>query len=235
MSQLLLFLCWINNYHLVTIDENSPNNINSILFWNVAKKHDLPTDVIVDRVKAFSTDMITLVEASYAKDEEIIDLNENLYGYHFKKLEGDMLFGTKGTIDSVFYEYEEHRYKFNHVETTIDKRKTSILIVDVYASPLVNKEASLKKILHYAQEKNIDIIVGDFNTPHESFHFKSYATNYTSFHDYGNGFTATWPHHFPLLELDQIWVKPHLSPYRLNKFLYSQSDHKLLIAQYSKK
>nr|MCH9792656.1 hypothetical protein [Planctomycetota bacterium] len=49
--------------------------------------------------------------------------------------------------------------------------------------------------------------LGDFNTPSDSDHFRplrKWIKN--SFEVAGDGYTATWPLPFPVLDLDSIWV-----------------------------
>jgi len=233
LLQFALCYHWFNNYYFTQIPKTPPQT-NSILFWNVAKKKQLPIPTIIDYTKNSKCNIIALIEASHVKKYDLDNLNINLPNYHIEKLKGDMLFGVKGTIDSIIYKYVDKCYKFNHIKTTIDNTLTTILIVDIYASPFINKKQPLTEVLNYANSHNIDIIVGDFNTPYESVHFTNYTKSYSSFHSYGNGFSATWPHYIPLLELDQVWITKSLSPYNLNSYKHEASDHKLLTAKYYK-
>ena len=143
-----------------------------------------------------------------------------------------MFIGVKGTIKSTLHKYKKYRYDLNYIVATVNNIETRILITDVNASPSFNKKEPLLEILDYAKEKSVDFIVGDFNTPYESIHFSEYKESYSSFHGYGDGFSATWPHNIPLLELDQVWITKSLKPYCLKTTKYNVSDHKLLIAEY---
>jgi hypothetical protein len=77
------------------------------------------------------------------------------------------------------------------------------------------------------------MVVGDFNIPFESIHFKDFKNNFISFHSFNNGFTATWPLGIPLLELDHFWVSKKHQPVRLYKKYYKASDHALLISEFT--
>ncbi|WP_452597628.1 hypothetical protein [Pontimicrobium sp. MEBiC01747] len=229
--QFVLSFYWFNNYYF-TQTKKPLSQTNSVLFWNVAKRKQFPIHPIITHTKNNSCSIITLVEALHVNEQDLESLNTNLPNYSIKKLRGDMLLGVKGTIDSISYKYVDKQYKFNHIKTSINNVPTSVLIVDIYASPFINKKQPLIEVLDYANTHNIDIIVGDFNTPYESVHFTNYTKWYSSFHNYNNGFSATWPYSLPLLELDQIWVSQPLRPDILNSYKYAVSDHKLLIAEY---
>ncbi len=231
--QLVMCYHWFNNYYFIQIPK-TPIQTESVLFWNVAKKQQLYTRPIINTTKNHNSTIITLVEAINIKAQDLDSLKMRLPNYSFIKLKGDMFLGVKGSVDAVTYKYVDRRYKFNHIITTINNEERSILIVDIYASPFINKEQPIIEVLNYAKANTIDIIVGDFNTPYESIHFNNYVDSYSSFHGYGNGVSATWPHHIPLLELDQVWITKSLIPHSLKTYKYGVSDHKLLIANYSK-
>jgi len=229
----MLIISWLNNYYVFTKNQTESKHQYAILFWNVAKKKELQTDIIINEVKSSSVNIISLVETRFLKPSEINTLKNKLPKYTFLKLKNEMCIGVKGKIDSIHNRYIEDKYMFNYVIANIDNKESKILIADVSASPFFNKKESLKAILDFAIENNVDFIVGDFNTPYESIHFKNYHKAYNSLHDYGHGFTATWPFGVPLLELDQVWLNKKYNPVQLKKEQYSKSDHKLLIAKYN--
>jgi len=230
---LILSFYWLNNYYVFHLSKTLPENNNAILFWNAAKNtNNFPVKILSNKVEKYKVSILTFVETDNITEKDIATLKKEFQDYNFQNLKGNMLIGVKGKIDSVFYKYEKKNYKFNVIESTFNNTTSKILIADVYASPFINKKEALKKILNFSEINNIEIIVGDFNTPYESIHFKNYKTNYRSFHNYSDGLTATWPYGIPLLELDQVWIKKNSLPIKLNKFQYSFSDHKLLIAEY---
>ncbi|WP_034061714.1 endonuclease/exonuclease/phosphatase family protein [Lacinutrix jangbogonensis] len=231
--QSCLVYYWLNHQYSIAITKTTSVESKSILFWNIAKNENgFPEDIILDKTTSEDIAILTFVEADNVSYKDFLNL-KNLYNqYTFKKLKGNMLIGVKGSIESIMYKTEENKFKFNHIISEIDNKKTSILIVDVYANPFYSKEDALKSIITYANINKIDIIVGDFNTPYESIHFKNLHKTFTSFHSYGDSFTATWPFGIPLLELDQIWVDESVYPLNLKKYNFLFSDHQLLIANY---
>jgi len=231
----LLIYNWLDNNYFITITKTPLNNNQTILFWNVAKKQELQIKIITNKIETFDPNIIALVETKNLKDSEVDTLQNKFKNYQFKKVDGEMLIGIKGSINHVYYKYVEDSHKYNYIEITLDNIKRKLLIADISASPFINKEKPLTAILEFSEAQNIDFLIGDFNTPYESVHFKNYHKNFNSFHTYGNGFTATWPYGIPLLELDQIWLNKKHQPVILIKEQYSKSDHKLLVAEYDLK
>lgn len=230
----LLSFHWFSEYYILSITQKLPKDNASVLFWNVGKHNSrFPASIVIEKTKTQQIDILSFVEARKLFIKDQVTLHDALDNYEFKTLKGDMFIGVNGKIESVIYKQEENRFKYNHIIALIKDKRTSILVVDVYANPLYSKEKALNTIIKYAETHAIDIIVGDFNTPYESIHFQKFKKKYKSFHDYSNGHTATWPYGIPLLELDQIWMSSiHIRPITLKKYHTFFSDHKLLIAEY---
>lgn len=228
----ILTFSWFKNYYFI----NKPllkGMTSSILFWNVAKNKQFPLDIITEKVNVYKPTIIGLVEASHMTDSHKNKLIEKFPDYEFQILKGDMFIGIKGKINDIAYNSLDKSHKFNMINATINKKKISILLVDIYASPFINKKQPLNIINEYATKHQVEFIIGDFNTPYESVHFKEYFQNFQNFHQYSDGFTATWPYGIPLLELDQIFINKSMQPSSMTKFNYFVSDHQLLIGKFT--
>jgi len=234
LFQLFLTINWFLNYHSYT--EYPSTNIyktSSILFWNVAKNNKPPIEIIIKHIKEENISSFALVEAEYILPKEIKQFKEELPEYNFRKLKGNMIFGSVNQIKKNNYINEYKSYKFNYIETIKPNNKIEkILIVDIYANPFFNRKKPLSTTFNFIKENDIDIIIGDFNTPFESIHFSKYKSDLNGFHKLSKGFTATWAYGFPLLELDHVWTNKRHTPLNLKKINYSVSDHQLLIADY---
>lgn len=238
----ILFFCmtlgvtgiWFNNAYLFSSTVEIPKDATSVLFWNAANGKQLPIEVLAESIKNIEPDLIALVEAENASAEDILKLSKSFPDYEFQILEGFMFVGVKGSIKKITYKAEEHSYDVNFVEVQLNKGVVSIAITDIFQDPTMDKRKALGTALQFASQMNADIIAGDFNTPYESVHFKNYETDYTSLHDYGQGFTATWFFKVPLLEIDQIFIDKKFAPALLQKFHYSASDHAMLVGYFKK-
>lgn len=213
--------------------EDSSHQKNShILFWNVAQRQPLPLDVLIKYMNDYNPEIVALGEAYHVSDTDLNTLKSVFPDYQFKILYGSMLIGVKGTIDDVEFQANAESYKLNYISATIQKKVVYIMIVDVYANPLLNKEIPLGIIHDFSKKNQVDVLIGDFNTPYESVFFKEYQSNFNSFHPYSIGMTSTWPLPMPVIEIDQIWLAKSYQPLKLQKFCDKLSDHKLLIAEY---
>lgn len=221
---------WLNTSYNFSNNTEIPEDAISVLFWNAADGPQLPMEVLLERISIIKPDIIGLVEAKNASPENITLFSKTFPSYEFRILEGNMLVGINGHIEHVLYVAEKNSYHVNYIEAQLKYRTVSVAITDIFQDPTMDKKKAIGTVFQFISKNNTDIIVGDFNTPQESVHFKDFKADYTSFHDYGSGFTATWPFAIPLLELDQIFAHKTLTPILLQKFHYSDSDHAMLVA-----
>lgn len=203
-----------------------------ILFWNVSQNKSLTKPFLLEHIRQSKPEIIALVEADDVSGEDMKILRDNFPDYQFKALEGNMLVGVKGIIESVEFQSIAGICNFNYVKATIHQKQMAIMISDVIAVPLLNRKKSLGIIYDFTQKHRVDVLLGDFNTPYESVFFEPFKTEFQSFHPYSIGMTSTWPIPFPLIEIDHIWLAQDYNPIQLHKFRSSLSRHKLLLAEY---
>jgi len=220
---------WFYTDYNFKSDGDIPNEATVVLFWNAADAWKFPVEVLMAHIKSAQPDIIGLVETEYASEDDLQLLSKTFPSYEFKILEGFMMVGVKGKITAVNYQSKEASYKINFIEANLNGNTRTFLITDIYQSPTMNKEKALGATLQFALQNNAEIIMGDFNTPQQSVHFKRFTPHYESLRDYGQGFTATWPFGIPLLELDQIFTNNMFTPVLLQKFYQPESDHALLV------
>lgn len=223
---------WFNSAYILPRTIQIPDDATTVIFWNAANRATIHLEVLSKNIKTIQPDIIALVEAENATSDDILKLSKEFPAYEFQILEGDMLIGIKGHIKKTTYKIEEYSYIINFVEAYLNTGPILIALTDTFQEPTMDKRKTLEMVWQLASQNKSDIIVGDFNTPYESVHFRNFETNYTSFHDYGQGFTATWPFGIPLLEIDQIFTRKELTPILLQKFYYSVSDHAMLVGYF---
>ncbi|WP_166643255.1 endonuclease/exonuclease/phosphatase family protein [Gelidibacter sediminis] len=223
---------WFSSSYNFVRHTDIPEDATTVLFWNAADGYELPVNVIVERISIIKPDVIGLVETQYASENDLELLSTTFPSYEFRILGGFMMVGVKGSITKVNYLMENASYHVNFIEAQLPSGAISFAVTDIFQSPTMDKKKAIGTVLKLASQRNTDIIVGDFNAPRESVHFKAFEKNYTSFSNYGQGFTATWPFEIPLLELDQIFARKPMTPILLQKFNYPESDHAMLIGYY---
>lgn len=228
----LVLLCltflWFNNcYFLHNSDERNEEE-KTLIFWNVNKQKDFNLKQLKEITENKSVETIFLVEAIHEKSDYKNKVEKELHDYKIEYLKGNMIVASKNKIETLNSIQINQDLNLNHIRVD----NTTYILVDIYASPIHHKKDALYKVIEYANKNNIDVILGDFNTPFESIHFEKYKSNYTSLRAYQNGFSATWPFGIPLLELDQIWLKNEIIPLELEKLYCRHSDHAILIGKF---
>ncbi|MEO8772798.1 MAG: endonuclease/exonuclease/phosphatase family protein [Gelidibacter sp.] len=223
---------WFNNAYIFPSNVEIPENATSVIFWNAADRATIHLDILSENIRNIKPDIIALAETENASAQDIQQLSKDFPAYEFQILQGNMLIGIKGSIENVTYTIEHRSYDINFVEAQLSSGPILIALTDTFQDPGMNKRKTLETVLQLVSQKNSDLMVGDFNTPYESVHFRKYETDYTSFHNYGQGFSATWPFGIPLLEIDQIFTSKKFTPLLLQKFYYNVSDHAMLVGYF---
>lgn len=229
-----LTIYWLSSSYNFSSHTDIPEDATIVMFWNAADGWKLPVDVLVERITTIKPDVIGLVETQNASEDDLELLTSTFPSYEFRILEGFMMVGVKGAITKIDYKTEYASYHVNFIDAQLPSGAISFAITDIFQSPTMDKKKAIGTVLKLASQKNTDLIVGDFNAPRESVHFKAFERDYTSFSSFGQGFTATWPFEIPLLELDQIFARKPMVPILLQKFNYPESDHAMLVGYLKK-
>ena len=225
---------WFNTAYILPNTVKIPDDATSVIFWNAANRATIHLDIVSENIKNIQPDIIALAETENASAEDILQLSKNFPAYEFQILEGDMLIGIKGHIENITYIVEKYSHDINFVEAQLNTGPILIAFTDTFQDPGMNKRKTLETVLQLVSQKNSDLVIGDFNTPYESVHFRKYETSYTSFHDYGQGFSATWPFGIPLLEIDLMFTSKKFTPILLQKLYYKVSDHAMLVGYFKR-
>ena len=223
---------WLHNSYIFSREVEIPQEAKSVVFWNTADRAHIPIDILSEKIRTIQPDIIGLVEAENANEDDIQQLAADFPEYEFRILEANMFIGVKGRIDNITYKAERYSYDIHFIEAMLQNGPIMVALTDTFQDPTMNKRKTLGSVLELAKKTNTDLMIGDFNTPYESVYFRTYEQHYHSFHDYGQGFSATWPFRVPLLEIDQVFLSKEFHPILLEKFNYSVSDHAMLIAYF---
>ncbi|WP_400081221.1 endonuclease/exonuclease/phosphatase family protein [Winogradskyella sp. R77965] len=230
---MILSIFWFKNYYIFSEIKETVKGENTFLFWNVDKQKDFNVKILKEITGHQNIETIILVEAYHKTSNFKTEFQNQLIDYNIMYLQSDMIIASKKNIKSINYLYYKQNLKLNHIKIGIEDKAKTFAVIDVYASPLHKKEDALSKIINYANQNDVDVILGDFNTPYESIYFEKFKNDYLSFRAYQNGFTATWPYGIPLLELDQIWLNDKIKPIKLDKTYFHNSDHAVLIGKFA--
>ncbi|MBK9126942.1 MAG: endonuclease/exonuclease/phosphatase family protein [Phycisphaerales bacterium] len=121
---------------------------------------------------------------------------------------------------------------YQHVVVHFDDVPLHIIQVDIHSHPLKPRWVplrALRGLLDTLDGERV-LVVGDFNTPSESFYFRPLRQHFrNAFEVAGRGYAATWPMPVPLLAIDQAWASEEIDVLRCEHVRSWLSDHALLV------
>lgn len=234
-SAAMLFLIWIISDFRFRLHSSEAESDITVLYWNAARGKTNAFQLIANKIESISPDIIGLVEAENLDESFFIKYENAPYNYTFKKIGGDILIGVKGTINNIYNFDSDHFYKYGKVEATVNNEPYTLFIVDIFANQPYFRKRILSDLYKAIDlEKNV-MVLGDFNTPYESLHFKPFKENlWNAERKAGSGLITSWPDKYPLLQIDHIWSSKNILPvYSYNK-ASDFSDHSLIISGFNK-
>jgi endonuclease/exonuclease/phosphatase family metal-dependent hydrolase len=122
---------------------------------------------------------------------------------------------------------------FAQHEVRVRGRGFRVLQIDLEAWPTRSRRTPLAVLAERVRtlEAGPLIVLGDFNTPRDSFHFAPLRREVVNaFEKAGFGLGDTWPMPLPVLSLDQIWCGRGLVPLFCEHYGTVRSDHRPVVA-----
>ncbi|MCA9059310.1 MAG: hypothetical protein KDA85_12460 [Planctomycetaceae bacterium] len=114
------------------------------------------------------------------------------------------------------------------VSCQLPQMSLRMIVADHVSSLRVHRDPFLQKLNRVIEERQPDLVVGDFNAPRRSRAFAALPAGYRHAYDVaGNGWSYTWPVPCPMLAIDQTICGPdiHVIHYELESTRFS--DHRL--------
>lgn len=220
------------SYESFSLNSRAPTPSNlKLFFWNAARNKK--AGEIADYVNRFNADVIGIVEAG-TKTKKARNLLKNAFpSYNVEILTGEMAFITRGEILAKESGSLGRRGRFNLLKVALNGEQFHVLLVDIDGDPLRSRAPAfepLAKMIRAYSQANL-IVMGDFNTPLDSFLFDSFRQYLThAFESGGNGFAETWPMPLPVLAIDHIWVSKKIKVVNCNLNWSRLSDHRSVVA-----
>ncbi|MDF1743655.1 MAG: endonuclease/exonuclease/phosphatase family protein [Gimesia sp.] len=182
-----------------------------ILFWNIGDRI-WGMESVLDELRAVDADLIGLVEAGSDSAKMKRFWKETFPDHPFQIVKDGFVLLSRVPIANQQSGRltEMGKYEFLDLELNQGQgRSVSVFLVDIKSNIFKSRKDALEQLaVQISAIKDHPILVlGDFNTPSDSDHFRplrKWIKN--SFEVAGDGYTATWPLPFPVLDLDSIWV-----------------------------
>lgn len=222
-------------WHAVEWRESAPATPDEgirVMYWNVSRGI-AGWETVIRRIEHERPDLVALGESGFPSSEFRAMWRERLPQYDISFLGGGMMCLVRGASHQSEVRQIARFSEARQIDVTIDDTDIRCLIVDVYAHPLYDRAATLSDIARVADQSSDKplIVLGDFNTPLESVHFRHLSRNHVNAFDRsGSGYLATWPAFAPVLSLDQIWINRLLEVVECRHGRTSASDHRPVLA-----
>ncbi len=197
-----------------------------IVFWNAAKKRNFKEAFVVSESLP---DVLVMVEYDQTDKENINTIKSKYKNYYFSIVRGKIGVFSKEKIENVRAIEMKHNSFMVYFNTRILGKDYNFYAVDITANIKYFRKPMLDEAYRNIKTTKNTIVLGDFNTPYESVHFKNYKTNFShAFSEKGHGFRETWQWNLPLLSIDHIWVSRDITPQFVEKIKTFKSDHVML-------
>ncbi len=223
-------IAWSCRSFSANSDTPAPSSLK-LFFWNVA--HNKKTEEIANYIYGFNADLIGIVEAG-TQTKKVRNKWKNAFPSHnVEILAGEMALITRGEILAKESGSLGRRGRFNLLKVVLNGGLFHVLLVDIDGDPLRSRAPafeSLAKMIRSHSQANL-IVMGDFNTPLDSFLFECFRQYLThAFESGGHGFAETWPIPLPVLAIDHIWVSKTIKVASCNLNWSRLSDHRSVVA-----
>jgi vancomycin resistance protein VanJ len=203
-----------------------------VVCWNAEhSKRQLPE--VIEAVQSYRGDIIGITEAESTQPEDLARWKAAFPNFTVRTLPGFMLFITRAEVLTSVDGNLGGAGRYNAVKLRLDGQPITVLFVEFDANPLRSRRpafAALEELRRQHTGEEI-ILMGDFNTPRESFYFDALKREMVhAFEAAGNGIADTWPVPVPLLSLDHIWTTPRLRTMQCDLGWTALSDHRSIVA-----
>ena len=216
----------------------SPRNVEpalTVLSWNMAHRR-LPSASLEALLRTHRPDITGLVEVGLRHGDPNPLTASPLPGFTTTKLLNGMAVVVLGQVRVLEERQLPCNTKFAVIEATVDGKAWRIFIVDGVSKPLRSRREALAALLQKAQGGSHTVLLGDFNTPADSAHFREWRqVLHHAFDEAGSGLRETWPRWVPVLALDHVWSSGDALPLRAEKIWDASSDHAALLVELARK
>lgn len=208
-----------------TVSEARPLRV---LVWNAAHL-SRSRAVVAAAIQKWDADLIGIVEAGRTEKRDLEEWRHLLPGYEIASPQCQALILARGPIqlhDRVSLGDDSSAMP---ATVTVNGETLDIVLVDLLSNVYLGRTEPVQNLVRLLDEspRRPQIVMGDFNTPPESFAFTPLRRHYRdAFDTAGVGYRPTWPFPIPLLKLDYVWLGSQVVAERCEHLPTTLSDHK---------
>ena len=201
------------------------------LYWNLGRPK-APSNDLIQLVKRLQPDVVGCGEPGPGFMQHGTAYEEALPGYTCHLMPRGLFLLSRWPVKMVQRGKLDSLGAFACFDVDAPQGSVRLVLVDVWADPLLPRRRSLEESLAYAEGKPRSIVMGDFNTPAESVWFAPYRQQMQdSFEAAGRGFRETWFWRLPVLSLDHVWASKDWRVAEAGKLHCWSSDHSALFVR----
>ena len=202
-----------------------------IVLWNVARPLQ-GEEAFVQPLKEAGGDLILVLEAQAYSEDVHAFWRSHFPGYHVRLIGAGITLLSRGPVSDLSMYAMGEASCFVACEAQTSYGPIALLAVDIESTIFRSRRLPIKRVYQMATSPSGPVIVlGDFNTPHTSAHFRPFYESFQhAFANSGSGLISTWWAFVPLLALDHIWLSDEFMPLRTGLRRTVHSDHAMVIA-----
>ncbi len=178
--------------------------------------------------------MIGFLEALALTEEQKQNWKTRFPEYSWSLIGGGTQLFVKGEIGPPWVKPQPDGTRISRSVVTIKGMTFHCFVVDIASTLMLSRAPALEVLSEFVEksaEENV-IILGDFNTPRDSVHFKRLRKKHLNLCEVvGKNYAATWPQPVPVLSLDQIWVNQQIEPVACDHKYHKNSDHSIVVGR----
>lgn len=201
-----------------------------LVYWNAAYPNNRRAQC-VSYLQSLHADILAVAESNVYTDDGTADWRAGFPGCSVIQRAGLLLITPEPPV-SIEIGRLDDRGDYLLARCLVRDRSVTLLLVDLESRVTYSKAppfARLNEIIAAHRDEPL-VIVGDFNTPHESIHFDAWRADFReAFDSAGHGFAETWPTFLPLLRIDQCWLGPRWRAVHTELGMSLLSDHRAII------
>jgi vancomycin resistance protein VanJ len=226
LAVLPLFLVLFVENNFATSPTPTSEPTFRVVHWNVGAR------LYPDVLQAHDADLYVLSEIPNAKAVE--NFRASLGEAYSAAVFDNLAVIGRGQVRAEEWLIRRGRVKLQTVHWRHAEQVFTLFVVDLPSELHIHREPLLREVNRFIEERQPDLIVGDFNAPRRSRALSDLPTGYRHAYDaVGEGWGYTWPVPVPLYALDQCIYSPRLRAQRYELVTSTHSDHRLQVFEFS--
>ena len=202
-----------------------------LVYWN-ASRPKMRRAQCVSYLQSLHADIIAVGESNVYTDDFPAEWRDGFPGRSLLQRAGFVLITPEPPISTEFGRLAD-RGDYLLARCLVKEHAVAVLLVDFETRVGSSKAAPFARLAEIiaAHRDEPLVVMGDFNTPHDSVHFDSWRRDFCeAFETGGHGFSETWPVPFPLLRIDHCWLGQRWRAVNCELGWSLLSDHRAIVA-----